>query len=288
MKIKVAKHIGFCFGVRRAVSMAESSLKKDSKHFCLGAIIHNPQEVKRLSVRGLEIINDIKLLKKGDTLIIRSHGLLPRFTEAAKYRGANLVDATCPFVKKAQNICKSLDNEGFDVVVVGEREHPEVKSIVGFARGRASVVENLNDVKKLRLKNNKIAVLAQTTQSKEDFHNLVAALLKRYNNKFNYHQMRIFNTVCGDSAARQQAAKRISSVCDVMLVVGGKNSANSRRLAKICKAMVERTYHIETAHDIKMSWFKKSDRIGVVSGASTPDWIIEEVIKKLRTRRNKI
>jgi len=282
MRIKVAKHIGFCFGVRRAVNIAEEALSKGGKYYCLGAIIHNPQEVKRLSEKNLKIVNDIKYIKKGDTLIIRSHGLLPGLINSVKSRGIKLIDATCPFVKKAQELCKQLKKVGFDIIVVGEREHPEVKSIVGFGQGVAKVVENLNDVGKLKPKNSKLGILAQTTQSKENFHELVTALLKKYNSKFNYTEIRIFNTICGDSAARQEAAKKISSVCDVMLVVGGKNSANSRRLAKICSSKTERAYHIETANDINLNWFKKSNRIGVISGASTPDWIIKEVVKKIK------
>jgi len=284
VKVKIAKHTGFCFGVRRAVNIAEDSLKRKGKYFCLGAIIHNPQEVHRLFEKGLNIINDTKHLKKGDTLIIRSHGLLPDLIDSVKAKGIDLIDATCPFVKKAQNISRALKDEGFDVVVVGEREHPEVKSIVGFASGKAEVVENIKDTRRLKLKNSRIGILAQTTQSKENFHDLVAALLKRYNAKSNYSEVRIFNTICGDSADRQQAAGKISSVCDAMLVVGGKNSANSRRLANICKSRVKRTFHIEAAKDINPKWFKKTDRVGVISGASTPDWIIEEVIKKLRKK----
>jgi len=284
MKIKIAKHIGFCFGVRRAVNMAEHALEKKGNFSCLGAIIHNPQEVRRLSLKGLKIIDNIKYLKKNDTLIIRSHGLLPRIIESVKSKGVNLIDATCPFVKKAQNICKRLKDEGFDVVVVGEREHPEVRSILGFVDGKAAVVESLFDVKRLKLRSGKIGILAQTTQSKENFHDLVTALLKKYNSGPSYNEIRIFNTICKDSATRQQAAKKISSVCDVILVIGGKNSANSRRLAKICKSALMRAYHVETEDDLKPGWFKNIDRVGIISGASTPDWIIKKIAKALKNR----
>lgn len=281
MKIRIARHIGFCFGVRRAVNIAQRALNRDGEFFCLGALIHNPQEVKRLSEKGLKIVKNIKDIKPGATLIIRSHGLLPALIKAACRRGIKLIDATCPFVKKAQGLCRMLKMEGFSVVVIGDKKHPEVKALVGFAGGEASVVENIRDLNKLRLKNKKIGVVAQTTQSRKDFQSLVRALLKKRRDKDSFTELKVFDTICADSAARQASARKISCVCDAMLVIGGRNSANSRRLAKICRQMVARTHHIETAADIRPRW-KKADCIGVVSGASTPDWIIKDVIRKLK------
>jgi 4-hydroxy-3-methylbut-2-enyl diphosphate reductase len=282
MKIKVAKHIGFCFGVRRAVNIAEDALNKGGRFFCLGPIIHNPQEVKRLYKKGLRIVNNVNVLSKGDTLIIRSHGLLPELIKFAKGHGIQLIDATCPFVKKAQNICTMLKKEGFDVIVVGDKHHPEVKALVGFAGGEAFVVENTRDIENLKFKNKKIGVLAQTTQSRQNFQELGAILLKKCNNKAEFDQIRVFNTICADSAARQINAKEISSSCDAILVIGGKDSANSRRLANICKRSVPHTHHIEVAGDINPRWSRKDDCVGIVSGASTPDWIIKDVISKLK------
>ena len=158
MKIKLAKHIGFCFGVRRAVNIAQDALTTGGRFFCLGPLIHSPQEVKRLSEKGLTIVKSIDVLRKGDTLIIRSHGLLPELIESAARRGVRLVDATCPFVKKAQNICRMLNEEGFDVVVIGDKKHPEVKALVGFAGGEAVVVENPKDLSRLKLKSGKIGI----------------------------------------------------------------------------------------------------------------------------------
>jgi len=281
MKIKIAKHIGFCFGVRRAVNIAQDALRGNKKLFCLGSLIHNPQEVKRLSQKGLTIVDSIEDVKKGDTLIIRSHGLLPGLIDQARRRGINLIDATCPFVKKAQNICKMLSEQGFDVVVIGDRHHPEVKALVGFANNKAVVIESFKDLKKFKPKNKRIGILAQTTQSRDNFQELLIALLKKHSNKFIFDEVRIFDTICGDSSARQASAKKISFVCDSMIIIGGKNSANSRRLFNICKENVSKTHHIETADDIKSKWFKNSGCIGVVSGASTPDWIINNVTSKL-------
>lgn len=286
MKIRIARHIGFCFGVRRAVNIAQRALKRDGEFFCLGPLIHNPQEVKRLSEKGLKIVKNVKDIERGATLIIRSHGLLPTLIKTAGRRGIKLIDATCPFVKKAQGLCRMLEKKGFSVIVIGDKRHPEVKALVGFAGGQASVVENIRDLNKLRLKNKKIGVVAQTTQSKKDFQKLVRELLKRRMGKDSFAEIRIFDTICADSAARQASARKISCVCDAMLVVGGRNSANSRRLAKICRQKLAGTHHIETSVDIKPRW-KKVDCIGVVSGASTPDWVIKDVIKNLRTRRNK-
>jgi 4-hydroxy-3-methylbut-2-enyl diphosphate reductase len=196
------------------------------------------------------------------------------------------VDATCPFVKNAQDICRGLRKEGFDVVVIGDKEHPEVKALVGFAGGEAVVVENLEDLRRLKSTSGKIGILAQTTQSRHNFHELVNAILKRYNSQAGFSQIRIFNTICQDSTTRQANALRISSVCDVMLVIGGRNSANSKRLANICRQNVSRTHHIEVADDIRPSWVGNGDLIGVVSGASTPDWIIKDVICRLKDLRS--
>lgn len=287
MKIKVAKHIGFCFGVRRAVNIAEGALDKYGGVFCLGPLIHNPQEVKRLSKKGLIITGSIKDIKKGAHLVIRSHGLLPQMIKSARRRGIKLIDATCPFVKKAQSICRDLSKEGFDVIVIGDKRHPEVKALVGFAGNRATIVENIQDLKRLNLRNKKIGVVAQTTQSRQNFQDLVAALLRKYNDKAAFEELKVFNTICGDSATRQANARSISGVCDTMFVIGGRNSANSRRLARICKEKVTKVYHIETSNDLELKRFKGTSCIGVVSGASTPDWIIKDVIKNLRLRRNK-
>ncbi len=289
MKIKVAKHIGFCFGVRRAVNIAQDALSNEKKLYCLGSLIHNPQEVERLSKKGLTIVGSIKDIKKGATLIIRSHGLLPGLINEAKKRGIKLIDATCPFVKKAQNICKMLSEQGFDVVVIGDRHHPEVKALVGFANNRATVIEDLRDLKRFTPRNKKIGILAQTTQSIDNFQDLLGALLKKSGNEFIFDEIRIFNTICGDSSARQASAKKISFICDGMLVIGGKNSANSQRLFNICRKNVANTYHIEAAGDINPKWFRNTGCIGVVSGASTPDWIINDVTRTLnKNKKSKI
>ena len=295
MKIEIAGHIGFCFGVRRAVDIAENALNSTGAFFCLGPLIHNPQEVKRLSEKGLKIIDDVRNINRGSTLIMRSHGLTPDIIETARRRGIKLIDTTCPFVKKAQNICKILYRENFDVIVVGEKYHPEVKSLVGFTENKATVVENINDVKKIKLPAAErrgcvlnIGIIAQTTQSRKNLQDLAGAIFRKCGSEFDFGQLKVFNTICKDSATRQIEAKEISLSCDAMLVVGGKNSANSRRLVKICKEVVSKTYHIETAAQIKTEWFFKGKfgrfgRIGIVSGASTPDWIIEAVIRKLKS-----
>ncbi len=290
MRIKKAAHIGFCFGVRRAVRMAHAALnnnKHNRRIFCLGSLIHNPQEVRRLSGKGLKIVNGLKNIKKGDCLIIRSHGLLPGIIESLKRRGVSLIDATCPFVKKAQDICQSASREGFSVILIGDRSHPEVKALAGFTGPKAFIVEDIKDLNRLRLKNKKLAIVAQTTQAIENFQDLINAFLKRYSKNGDFSQIRIFNTICRDSSTRQEEARKISSSCDVMLVVGGKNSANSRRLFNICKEKVKRVYHIETVCDIYPEWFKVIDRVGIVSGASTPDWMIGQVLGKVSSLKIK-
>lgn len=280
MNVRAAKHIGFCFGVKRAVTIAENALKERQGIFCLGPLIHNPQEVRRLCKKGLVVISDIRRIKKGATLLIRSHGLLPGLIDAAGRRGVRLIDATCPFVKKAQKLCRALSEDGFDTLVIGEKSHPEVKSIVGFSNGTAQVVEGLSDIKRLNVKRKKIGIIAQTTQSRANFQEAAGAVLKRFKGS-HPGRVRVFDTICGDSSARQASAEGLSALCDAMFVVGGKNSANSRRLAEIC-AKNSRTYHIENAGGIKRGWLAGKNNVGVVSGASTPDWVIAGVIKKLK------
>lgn len=275
MKIILAKRAGFCFGVKRATQMAFEAAGKDKKTFTLGPIIHSPQVVNRLEEMGVKVLKNLDAMTDG-TIIIRSHGVAADEIQEAQQKHLEIVDATCPFVKKAQEHVKSLSETGYSVIVVGDADHPEVQGIVSYGGEKVVVVGSGEEVKKLP-KMNKIGVVAQTTQSFENLKNVVSECLLRGG------EIRVFNTICDATAVRQEEAKELAQQVDCMLVVGGFNSANTRRLAEVCTELQPRTHHIETAKEIDPAWFEAVERVGVTAGASTPKWIIDEVVKRIET-----
>lgn len=274
MDIILADKAGFCFGVKRAISTAFEAASK-GRVFCLGPIIHNPQEVERLRRAGVVTVDGLNGLSTGDTVIIRSHGVHPAVLEEAKNKGLSVIDLTCPFVAQAQRHAYNLRQEGYQVVVVGERSHPEVKSIRGYAGDNAIVVESQDEVLSLTL-SHKIGVVAQTTQSYGNFSKIVLNLLSLA------RELKVFNTICNSTTERQEAARSLAAEADVMIVVGGRNSANTARLVTLCRNQGRPTYHIETADEISPEWVANAEKVGVTAGASTPDWVIEGVLKRLR------
>lgn len=275
MELKLAHQAGFCFGVKRAIEIAEEAAQKYATPiFTLGPLIHNPQVVEKLRTKGVEVIEDWQSLA-GGTLIIRSHGVAPEVLEATRAKGFELLDATCPFVKKAQLQAKKFTEQGYQTIVVGDKKHPEVVGIVGWAQGQAIVVENSSEAQELPLIP-KVGVVAQTTQPQENL-DAVIEILKQKG-----CQVEVFNTICHATRERQVAALELASASDLMLVVGGTNSANTQKLARLCQETGTPTYHIETAGEIKPFWFAGKNKVGITAGASTPDWIIEEVINKVK------
>ncbi|MDU0460333.1 MAG: 4-hydroxy-3-methylbut-2-enyl diphosphate reductase [Geobacteraceae bacterium] len=273
MKVILAKRAGFCFGVKRATQMAFEAAGKDQKTYTLGPIIHSPQVVNKLEEMGVKVLNNLDSMENG-TIIIRSHGVASGEISEAVHKKLDIVDATCPFVKKAQEHVKSLSESGYGVVVVGDADHPEVQGIVSYGGDKVFVVGSGEEVRKLP-KMNKIGVVAQTTQSFENLKNVVSECLLRGG------EIRVFNTICDATAVRQEEAKELADQVDCMLVVGGYNSANTRRLAEVCAELQPRTHHIETASEINAEWFNGVERVGVTAGASTPKWIIDEVMDKI-------
>jgi len=273
MKVILAKQAGFCFGVKRATQLAFEAAGKDQKTFTLGPIIHSPQVVGKLENLGIRVLDSLDGLEQG-TIIIRSHGVELKEINEAQQKNLNIVDATCPFVKKAQEHVKELTDAGYNVVVVGDADHPEVQGIVSYGGEKVFVVASGDDVKKLP-KMKKIGVVAQTTQSFENLKNVVCECLQRGG------EIRVYNTICDATAVRQEEAKDLAERVDCMLVIGGFNSANTRRLLEVCAELQPCTYHIETAEEIDPSWFEGAERVGVTAGASTPKWIIDEVMNKI-------
>ncbi len=280
MEIILAKQAGFCFGVKRATQMAFEAADKGEETFTLGPIIHSPQVVQKLEEMGVKVLEDLAELDSG-TRIIRSHGVASEELDEAVRKELEIVDATCPFVKKAQEHVKSLSQSGYDVVVVGDADHPEVQGIVSYAKGKVYVVGSGEEAMKLP-RMGKIGVVAQTTQSFENLKNVVDACLKKGG------EIRVFHTICDATAVRQEEAKDLARRVDCMIVIGGYNSANTRRLAEVCAELQPKTYHIEIAQQVDPQWFDGVGRVGVTAGASTPKWLIDEVMECIgRINENK-
>jgi 4-hydroxy-3-methylbut-2-enyl diphosphate reductase len=265
--VEIPEH-GFCFGVKRSIDIANKVIE-DAKGpvYTFGPIIHNAQVVEKLRKRGVVPIDSFEGKQPG-TLIIRSHGVAPLRVKEASDRGFDIVDATCPFVKRAQKHARKLCEEGYDVVIIGEREHPEIQGILGYTGNRAEVVNDIESLAKFRGKK-KVGVVAQTTISIQGFKDMVSCL------SANVDEIRVFNTICKDVISRQEHTAQIADRVEVMIVVGGKNSANTRRLVALAQSCV--THHIETAEEIDGDWLKGKSVIGVTAGASTPGWIIDDV-----------
>ncbi|MDI6892768.1 MAG: 4-hydroxy-3-methylbut-2-enyl diphosphate reductase [Actinomycetota bacterium] len=276
MRVKVAEHAGYCYGVERALKLTLEALNKSPKPiYTLGPLIHNPQVVDSLEAKGVRAVSTLDKIDAG-TVIVRTHGVDPRVIEEAKKRGLRVVDATCPFVKKAQRCTAQLVGEGYHLVVVGERDHPEIIGILAHSGEGALVAEKVEDLSNLK-DVQRAGVVVQTTQSEENLKKIVSELLSIVS------ELKIFNTICDATANRQKAAVQLAKEADIMLVVGGKNSANTTRLAQLCRQINPRTYHIETPAEIDPRWFFKDAFVGVTAGASTPDWILKEVVAKLAT-----
>jgi 4-hydroxy-3-methylbut-2-enyl diphosphate reductase len=273
MEVVVADQAGFCFGVQRALRMAEKALEKRPRIASLGPLIHNRQVVERLAQRGLEVVNEVSEVDCGCALV-RSHGAPPEVYEEAAARGIELLDATCPFVARAQSAAVALLDEDYEVVFLGEAHHPETVGIVARTGKRAHVVENPAEADELPL-GKRVGVVAQTTQRLDRLQDLVARLLGRV------EELKVHNTICKATASRQQAALALAERADVMIVVGGHHSANTSRLAELCRQTDAPTWHIETAAEIDPAWVAQARVVGVTAGASTPDEAIAEVCARL-------
>jgi len=275
MKVLLAKSAGFCFGVKRATKMAFESAGEHDRICSLGPIIHSPQLVKKLEELGVEVVREVEGVPENAAVIVRSHGItyeeLTQLTDA----GFEVVDATCPFVKNAQNYAAQLSEEGYTVLIVGEEEHPEVQGILSFAQdGEVMVVADLAQAEALP-RRRRIGIVAQTTQSLSNLQKIVEICLEKS------YELRVFNTICDATKVRQDEARDLARQGDVMLVLGGYNSANTRRLATICEEIQPRTYHIETADEIRDEWFESAATVAITAGASTPQWIIDEAVKRV-------
>jgi 4-hydroxy-3-methylbut-2-enyl diphosphate reductase len=274
MKILLARSAGFCFGVKRATQMAFAAADSHNGICSLGPIIHSPQLVRRLEEKGVEVVRNVDEIRHG-AVIIRSHGVTSGELADISDRGLETVDATCPFVKSAQDRAARLARDGYTVVIVGENEHPEVQGIVSYAEGAEVVVVGCREDADRIPARKRIGVVAQTTQSLDNLRDVAGVCLGKC------QELRVFNTICDATSVRQQEARELARKSDLVLVIGGFNSANTTRLAQICREIQPRVHHVETADQIEPHWFEGVETVGVTAGASTPGWLIDEVIRKV-------
>lgn len=279
MKVKLAKTAGFCMGVRRAMEITLSEAHKgDGKLFTYGPLIHNQQVLDLLRSKGVDIIEDIDERDKG-RIIIRAHGITP--TEREKIRASNfkIIDATCPRVGKVQAIIRKYHNKGFTPVIFGDARHPEVIGLAGYSDGHSIIINSVEDVeiRLRRTEQKKLVVVSQTTQDADAYRAIVNAIKDRYPEAI------IFDTICHETYKRQREVRLLASEADSMVVVGGSNSGNTRRLYEISKSTGKPTYHVETEKELENTWFSSTGTVGVTAGASTPNWMIKKVIERLKT-----
>lgn len=282
MDIKTAKYSGYCFGVKRALKLAEEILKKNqckkTKIFTLGPIIHNSGVTNKLAKKGLISVENLEKITPGSIFIIRSHGMSQVLVNEIKKKNIKIIDATCPFVKKAQARAEDLSKNGYLVVIVGNRNHPEVMGIKNHVLNKNyAVIKNEAGAEKISSKK-KIGVVVQTTQTIEKLCLITSKLLE------NAKELVVFNTICNTTKKRQNSTKKLANSVDIMIVVGGKKSANTTHLVEISKKCSAVTYHIENYMEIKPQWFNNIKKVGISGGASTPveDIIdVKEAIEKL-------
>lgn len=276
MKIEKARELGFCFGVRRALKIIENAAGGGMKIVTLGPIVHNKTVVARLKSMGVNVADDLDGLD-GGVIAISSHGVSPAAHEKIKSRGISVIDTTCPIVSSAQKAAQHLAKEGFGVIIFGEASHPEVRGLLGWSGENAIASMDMEKIS-FDTMPKRVGILAQTTQSRAEFTAFVNHLTERL--LLQAQEIRVINTLCQETQKRQSAAEELAETSNMMIVIGGHNSANTRRLAEVCAHIVE-THHIESADEIDVQWVSGKEKIGITAGASTPDEAIEQVIQRL-------
>lgn len=282
MKVIIAEYAGFCSGVKRAVQLAEDSLEKQPIR-SLGPLIHNSQEIARLQRLGIhsgdeEILSQTS--EKGEAVLIRSHGVGPQIIAELKDRGWHVIDATCPYVKKAQKLAQEALKEGYQVIILGNKEHAEVKGLRAWTKDTAIVVASWEDLKDINLPP-KVAVLAQTTEKEAKFNELVSYLQGILD------EVKVLKTICTATQQRQKAAQELATKVDLMLIIGGRHSSNTNKLWQICKSLNVNSHLIEEVGEMNPEWLKNKEIIGITAGASTPAWIIKEVVMIIEENNEK-
>jgi 4-hydroxy-3-methylbut-2-enyl diphosphate reductase len=276
MKIQLAESYGFCFGVKRAIKIAEEN--KNAATY--GPLIHNSKEIARLENDfQVGLTDDYKTFQTGDKAIVRTHGIPKNELRELKDKSVDVVDATCPYVTKPQQICQEMSEEGYDIIIFGDEAHPEIKGVKSYATYGARVVTTPAELENLKLKD-KVALVAQTTRKVEEYMEIANYLIPRHK------EVRVFNTICNATFENQEAAKKIAKQADIMIVIGGKNSSNTKQLFSIASDNCKDSYHIEDESELDYSWFDGKEFCGISAGASTPDWLIQNVIDAIEKHIN--
>jgi 4-hydroxy-3-methylbut-2-enyl diphosphate reductase len=276
MQVVLASTLGFCFGVTGSVNAVRKAQSQNLTNIqTLGPLVHNPQLIAALEKEGVHVVQKVSDAKPG-TLIIRSHGVTPQVLAEAKARSdLTVIDATCPLVKVEQDFARKLVEEGYRALIIGEHDHAEAIGAKGHAQDKAIIIETIEEAEQLPFSSQKTGVVVQTTLQPEKVEKIIAKLFHKS------PELRIFNTICQATKARQPAAKEAAQQVQVMFVVGGKNSGNTTRLADVCRDIVP-TYHIETEAEIKPDWLRGRTIAGVTAGASTPPFVVDAVVKFLQ------
>jgi 4-hydroxy-3-methylbut-2-enyl diphosphate reductase len=275
MKVLLADEYGFCFGVERAVEMVEEALQEGDTVRALGPLIHNDQEMSRLETQGVRTISEPVQIKRGETAVIRAHGVTPQVEQELREKSSKVVDATCPFVTKVQKLASRAAAQNRHVVVVGNPEHPEMIGVFGYAPEHSFVVNNAEEVAALPKLRNPL-VVSQTTIKLQNFLDVAEAVKGKTND-----EVQIVNTICSATRDRQDAARALAGEVDAFYVIGGRHSSNSRKLLAVCKEQCAKSFLIETEGEINTDDLRGAERVAVTAGASTPKWLIEKIIRRL-------
>ncbi len=273
MKVIIAKDAGYCFGVRDAVNLAYDTAKKYDDVYMLGDIVHNENVVNDLSKAGAKVVDSISDVPKNKKILFRAHGTVPEFWQKADKKGREVIDATCPLVHKIHKEVKELEDEGRKIVVIGDHGHDEVVAIAAQV-SNATVISNKEEARNLR-KHRKVGVVSQSTQMIENVHEIINVLITRI------YDIRFINTICFPTKRNHEQIKDLASKCDVIIIIGSFTSANSKRLTEMSQLINSRTYQVTCAKEIKESWFENCEKVGISAGASTPDYLIEDVANKI-------
>ncbi|MBA7605622.1 4-hydroxy-3-methylbut-2-enyl diphosphate reductase [subsurface metagenome] len=278
MKIEKADKIGFCFGVRRAVNILEKVARERGGVETLGSVVHNQQVLQSLAEIGVRVVKDVKDIQ-GDAVATSSHGISSQLEEEIRARHIDIISTTCPFVRRAQIVARRLADSGFFVVIYGDADHPEVKGILGWTKGNGIATLDEKFIAALDQPPRRLGILSQTTQIPAHFTEFIKKLIDSALTRDS--ELRIIDTICHDIRERQAAALKLANKVDLMLVIGGRNSANTNRLAELCSLATE-TYLVETAGEIHLSWLQGKRYIGITAGASTAEQTVNEVLMKLK------
>lgn len=273
MKIQLAESYGFCYGVKRAIEIAE----KHSGSKTYGPLIHNKDEINRLKENyNIGLAENLKDAEDTETIVIRTHGIPKNELKVLRKNNHKMINATCPYVTKPQQIVESMSKEDYSIVIFGDKNHPEIKGVYSYGdENNTFIVDSVEDIE-FELLKSKVVVVAQTTRKPKDFMQIVEALTLRIK------EVRVFNTICNATFENQDAAAKLARNSDIMVVIGGKHSSNTKQLHSICKQYCKDSYLIENETELKIEWFKNKNICGISAGASTPDWIVQNVIKNIK------